>query len=454
MDHRLTRRCFAASAAVRAAACAQGGDPPLEAFFTLASADDREATAASKTIEQQWRPGLTSMLLDLLHLPFPADHPTTRRLVGLLQKLTHRRFGRDMAAWQEWIWARSYEPHADYALFKGHVLGNIDPRMRDFFPAKVHTRIRLDQVEWGGVKVNGIPPLVDPDTIPAAEAKYLGGGNVVFGIAWNGEARAYPKRILAWHEMARDRVGGLDLNIVYCTLCGTVIPYMAQVGGKKHTLGTSGLLYESSKLMFDEETKSLWPTLEGRPAIGPLSVGAPEQLPKLEFAPVVTTTWDDWRRQHPATRVLSLRTGHNRDYNEGTAYRDYFATDRLMFAVSRQDRRLKAKEEVLVVRRDGKPPLAFPTRLLDLRRILTHSGYAILTTASGANRVYEASGVTLARWDKVPDTVADTADALWKVSEDSLTHADGRRLKRVPAHRAFWFGWYAQFPETMLVGER
>src|SRR5262249_37638754 len=72
----------------------------------------------------------------------------------------------------------------------------------------------------------------------------------VFGVVLNGEARAYPKRILAWHELALDRVGGVELAVVYCTLCGTVIPYGAEPGGRKFTFGTSGLLYRSNKLMF------------------------------------------------------------------------------------------------------------------------------------------------------------------------------------------------------------
>jgi len=145
----------------------------------------------------------------------------------------------------------------------------------------------------------------------------------------NGEARAYPKRILAWHELARDRVGGVELAIVYCTLCGTVIPYEAMAGGKLRVLGTSGFLYRSNKLMFDEETKSLWSTLEGRPVIGPLAGSGVE----LRYRPVVTTTWGEWRAAHPGTTVLSLDTGHQRDYSEGAAYREYFGTDELMFQV-------------------------------------------------------------------------------------------------------------------------
>ena len=65
---------------------------------------------------------------------------------------------------------------------------------------------------------------------------------------------------------------------------------------------------------------------------------------------VVTTTWGEWRKRHPATTVLSLETGADRDYGEGVAYRDYFATDELMFTVPSRDDRLKNKAEVLALR--------------------------------------------------------------------------------------------------------
>jgi hypothetical protein len=210
----------------------------------------------------------------------------------------------------------------------------------------VPATIRLDEIEWGGVPPDGILPLVYPAHLDAGDAGYLKDDHIVFEIAINGEARAYPKRILAWHEMALDRIGGGELTIVYCTLCGTVIPYESVVDGEHISFGTSGLLYRSNKLMFDEATKSLWNTFEGRPVVGPL-VGSGRTL---RHRSVVTTTWGEWRRMHPDTLVLSRDTGHQRDSSEGAAYRDYFATDRLMFEVPRVDDRLDNKDEVLVIR--------------------------------------------------------------------------------------------------------
>jgi hypothetical protein len=116
-------------------------------------------------------------------------------------------------------------PHPDDALFEAALYGQIDPRFAEFFPADAPPPlVRLDAVDWGGVGVDGIPPLDHPAHVEASEASWLDDDHVVFGIALGGEARAYPKRILAWHELARDRLGDVELAIDYCTLCGTVIP--------------------------------------------------------------------------------------------------------------------------------------------------------------------------------------------------------------------------------------
>jgi hypothetical protein len=174
---------------------------------------------------------------------------------------------------------------------------------------------------------------------------------------------------------------------------------------------------------------------------------------ELETLYVVTTTWKEWRTRHPDTLVLSLDTGRERDYREGAAYRDYFATDRLMFTVPKLDRRLPNKAEVLALRLDGEP-LAISAAFL-ARHPVHHdrSGnteLVVLTDASAANRVYESAGVRFKSWDGV-NRAFDTTGRGWSVTETELVAADGRRLERLPAHRSFWFGWHSQFPQTRLV---
>jgi hypothetical protein len=469
--------------------------PALDLFFQAASREEKEADAALEELARGWRDDYAAMIVDMARLmraarrgpdilheevPPPTDDdtgsapsptpglltplgapasPQRARLTRFLQKQTGRRFGDDLWAWREWIWSRPYEPHPGYFAFKGALYGQIDPRMAEFFKPVTRSIVRLDEVDWGGVMVNGIPPLGHPEAIPAEQARYLDDGNVVFGLVINGEARAYPKRILAWHELARDQVGGVELTIVYCTLCGTVIPYESEVGGVARTFGTSGLLYRSNKLMFDRESMSLWSTLEGRPVIGAL---AGEDL-QLRAHPVVTTTWGEWRAAHPRTTVLSLDTGVKRDYSEGAAYRDYFSNDALMFRVSKTDKRLKNKAEVLIMKLRGEDGVTRPVAIAAdfLKKnplyVLESGGrrFVVLTTPKGANRVYEAGATRFTRWNG-RDSVEDEAGRAWRAGEGSITGGPGlesgpAEYRRVPAQRAFWFAWYAQFPETILI---
>lgn len=436
--------------------------PPIRLFLDAGGSDAATADAALARIAPQWRDGYTPMFVDMARLLQPRrvgedvfPNPVRARLIRFLEEQTRQRFGDDLHKWREWYWNRAADPHPDYPALKAAVYRRIDPRMSRFFERGTAT-IRLDEIDWGGVAVNGIPPLEQPRVLVASAASYLRDSHIVFGVVVNGEARAYPKRILAWHEMAHDRVGGVDLTIVYCTLCGTVIPYRSEIGGVRRTFGTSGLLYRSNKLMFDAETMSLWSTLDGRPVVGPLA-GQPLTL---HAEAVVTTTWGEWRAQHPRTTVLSADTGHDRDYSEGAAYRDYFSTDTLMFRTPRVDSRLKNKDEVLGVLvpapGGGRQAIAFSAPFLLRTRVYHHlvegRSLVVVTSPRGANRVYDAGAVRLVAW--VDDsTVRDDRGSTWRVTEDALvpTTGAGSPLSRVTAFRAFWFGWSAQFPDTLLV---
>jgi hypothetical protein len=229
------------------------------------------------------------------------------------------------------------------------------------------------------------------------------------------------------------------------------------------TFGTSGLLYRSNKLMFDHETASLWSSLTGEPVVGPLV-----QLDlKLTALPVVTTTWGEWRARHPDTLVLSLDTGFKRDYSEGAAYRAYFATDELMFGVSQRDARLPNKAEVLVVRSTTAPdpasttradgaPFAISTTLLRdhpvFHTVVDGTNVVVITSAAGASRAYASEAHRFVEADG-NDNVRDAEGREWIIDEDALaaTFDPVVRLPRVAAHRAFWFGWYAQYPDTVLI---
>lgn len=267
--------------------------------------------------------------------------------------------GRELAGDGLWSHLTQYLADSDevtlppgYAEWKGELLAHhVDPRMKAFLYEGVTARVRLDEVVWGGVAVDGIPALVDPRVIPASQAKYLTDTEPVFGVAFGVEARAYPLRILDWHEMANDVVGGVPFALAYCTLCGAGVAYDRRVGDETLAFGSSGLLMRSNKLMYDRATNSLWNQLTGRPVVGERASG--ETVPGLKLLPIVLTSWGEWKRMNPQTTVLSLDTGFEREYFLGAAYGQYFASPETMFRVPALAKGERAKEQLFVVRIEG-----------------------------------------------------------------------------------------------------
>ena len=192
----------------------------------------------------------------------------------------------------------------------------------------------------------------------------------------------------------------------------------------------------------------MWSTLHGEPVVGPL-VG---KGIKLKRRNVVTSTWGEWKKRHPDTTVLSLDTGHARNYGEGVAYHDYFATDKLMFTVPKLDDRLLNKDEVLALR-DEKEQLAIAIKLMAKKRVhhdqLGDVKLVVLADDDGTSRAYDVGDVSFASWNGT-DTAVDSTGQQWRVLEDRLVAGD-RTLERIPSHNVFWFGWVSQFPNTRLV---
>ncbi|MEO0601222.1 MAG: DUF3179 domain-containing (seleno)protein, partial [Myxococcota bacterium] len=211
---------------------------------------DRRATrrAAFDAFSADFGPAHVAMALEVqpfVRDPFVAD--------ALWVELTLETGLTDRDAIWQWLWTRPYEPAPDYLPFKGKLYRSIDPRFEGYFdtpdPAP---RIRMDEVRWGGVRQDGIPPLRDARFDAADEVPWLNDRDVVFGAVLGDDVVAFPKRILAWHEMLTTELDDKPVVGVYCTLCGSMILYGATTAdGVVHEMGTSGFLYRSNKLMYD-----------------------------------------------------------------------------------------------------------------------------------------------------------------------------------------------------------
>ena len=423
----------------------------LDLATSAITANDARRRAAIEGLIARGRPDVTAFLIDLM-LYFPDDGDV---LAAALRRFTGQAIGTDWFRWMLWQEEASHVESFDgYGLFKARLLAEMDPSFVDFLPENVRHTIRLEEIVWGGVAKDGIPALTAPAFVPAREATWLWDGEPVFGVAIDGDVRAYPHRIMDWHEMANDTVGGVPLALAYCTLCGSGVLYETSVPGRSapFEFGSSGLLYRSNKLMYDRQTLSLWNHFSARPVIGPLS----DSGIVLRTRPVAVMRWRDWRQRHPDTRVLSLETGHRRDYAPGNPYGTYFSTPGLMFPTGTPDRRLAPKAVVFVVRA-AEGARAWPMSAFAEGRVLNDDVSSRPVVLVGDGR-----GETVRAWERgatvftariegsaaAPLALFDEAGGRWAVDEEALVAADGRRLARVPGHNAYWFA-FARF-----MGER
>ncbi len=421
----------------------------LQIFVDFLGYGERNKTEAVEFLDANWSPTYIAPLLDILRL---SQDPWQREAIENLLDDHAAEMEADYFEGIQQLWQEAPNYGQFYADFKAYLYGALDPAFYYYFSDRAsQASIRLDEIVWGGVRQDGIPPLRSPSMMLADYATYLSDSDVVFGLVVDGAARAYPKRILAWHEFFTDEIEGRSIAGVYCTLCGSVIIYDAEVDSVRYQLGTSGFLYRSNKLMYDQATQSLWSTILGQPVLGPL-VGEGIELTSL---PVETTTWGEWRSRHPDTQVLSLETGHDRNYDEGEAYKDYYANDDLMFPVPRLDDRLANKTRVFIPRAAGfeAQPLAIAVDYLKHKRIhhdeIGDQRILILSERNGASRAYAIEGEHFQSYRN--GQLLDNSDQEWEVTEEALIGPEGERLARIPAHEVFWFAWVNVFPETRLV---
>jgi hypothetical protein len=274
--------------------------------------------------------------------------------------------------------------------------------------------IPIGEIRSGGPPRDGIPAIDRPQFIPAARADFLRDEDIVISLSAQGRARAYPLRILVWHEIVNDEFGGQAVAVTYCPLCGTAMVFDRSIGGRTLSFGVSGLLYQSDVLMYDRQTESLWSQLKMQAVSGPL---VETQLPWL---PSEHLTWAAWRQKYPEAEVLSTNTGHRRDYTQ-QPYRGYEQTPQTIFPVPQFRPELPNKEWVIGII-IGAEAKAYPVAGL-------HS-HQIVSDVVGGQEVRVAYDPAQRR----PTVVrADTGEA-------------------IPYVMVYWFAWQAFYPGTAVWG--
>ena len=405
--------------------------PALEAavqtvFVTsMANRTWREAqTEALAQIAASKDPRLVWLISDLLR--FVPDPRLSAELSGAASELLGKNFGSGNS-WgkiTDHLIAWDIPAPPDYLQAKRAMFVTVfDGWDRIFVKGDVDWRL----VSWGGVLIddraydttdepcNCIPAADNPPVTTAQEASWLDDDDIVFGIEVNGEYRAYPRQIMEVREMVNDTLGGRDLGIPYCTLCGAAQAYFTDqlpVGVDRPILRTSGLLSRSNKVMYDLNTYSVFDTFRGEALTGPLA----EKGLMLAQANVITSDWGSWKAAHPETTVLAeeLALGRDPDFRNG---RD---ANGPIFPVGDVDPRLPIHEDIIGVITGRGQPVAF------------QRSAALVALRQGAS--------------------ISVGDIHLELDAGGIKAVDAKGAG-VGSHQAFWFAWSQFHPQTTLWPE-
>ena len=334
--------------------------------------------------------------------------------------------------------------------------------------------IDLSVLRSGGPPPDGIPSIDDPVFHAAEGVDYLRSSDPVVALEINGDARAYPLDILIWHELVNDTVGGVPVSVAYCPLCNSVTVYEREIEGQVLDFGVSGLLFNSSLVMYDRQTETLWSHFTGEPLYGALSET------ELVSIPSTIVGFGTWQEENPDGLVLNRQTGVTRDYgaNPYPGYDDVNATPFLF--EGEVDGRFTAMTRVVGVENDeGTLAAAFP--LLELREA------GVATSTLGDESVVAfwvpgsvsalddqqvsggvdvgATGVFSPELDGQSLTFSSTTDAdgdvtitdaetgsTWNIfGEATDGELAGSQLEQFIHIDTFWFAWIAFHPDSAVA---
>lgn len=314
--------------------------------------------------------------------------------------------------------------------------------------------VPINEVFDGGPGRDGIPALENPAFISVANAGYLADDDLVVGVKIGADIRAYPHRILNWHEISNDTFTSEKVSINYCPLTGSAMIWNGSSTAANPTFGVSGLLYNSNLILYDRETDTNWSQMLIKGVNGSLS----GELPTSRV--VFETTWGTWKTMFPTTTVLSTNTGFSRDYTQ-YPYGSYRTNTNLIFPAANDDARLHKKERVLgVFGVNANKVYQIQQFSAAVDVINEAAGEYVVIGSSGSNFAVAllaraSDGVLLtftALSNSNPQTVmVDNEGNEWNVFGEAVAGTrTGQSLPRIKSFIAYWFAWSAFYPNAEI----
>ncbi len=308
----------------------------------------------------------------------------------------------------------------------------------------------------GGVPKDGIPSINNPIWDSAADGSWLNNSYLVVGVVIDGQAYAYPHKMMDQHEIANEPSSSTPYTVSFCPLTGSSIVFKSTIEGSVHTFGVSGLLMQNNLIMFDRQTDSNWPQLRLQADRGSLIDT------KLELIEHTEIEWGGWKNLHPGTLIMNPNSGgRNPSGYSGTVYRNYTdANNPPLFEMKYNDTRLLPKIRVIGLF-IGSETKAYPMFSFNAGRAILNdnvNGVSIAVFGDPGSRMMRAfvanvngqdltlklvSGAKIGSLSGVR-FVDDETGSSWNLDGVAIAGSlQGEKLSQPKSYVAYWFAWSA-----------
>jgi hypothetical protein len=319
--------------------------------------------------------------------------------------------------------------------------------------------VQPDDIINGGPGKDGIQSIDHPKFIDVEEVTFLGDEELVVGVKIGDDIRAYPHRMLDFHELVNDIVGGEPITVTFAPLTGSSLAWSRRIGEQVTTFGSSGLLYHNNLMPYDRATGSLWSQMRLDCING---VAFEQQLPMI---PVVETSWKNWKKMFPTSKVLTVNNLWHQNYN-GNRYTTYKSDpDYFLYPVGKFSARLPSKERVLGMVVNGKARafgFSFVARKPDNLLVYNEerNGEPIVFAAQASRNFMVAYSRKLAdgtvlQLSAVPNgddvILKDEEGNRWNIFGEAVRGPrTGEQLPLIQAHVGYWFAWSLFYPDLLV----
>jgi len=297
-------------------------------------------------------------------------------------------------------------------------------------------------------------PYPAPSFVDASIAQ-VDADDKVLSVRIGGETHAYPIRIMGYHHIVNDSVGGVPIAVTYCTLCHTGLVWKRILDGKTLDFRLAGI-NNGNALMRDEATGSIWQQSTGQAIFGQFKGRQLDLIHSDEL------TFSLWRAEQPKGLVLKPDATYESQYET----KDW-------------EQRIEKTHTVIDTRKSGIAPhelmlgmmvsgesKAFPVKSILAAKLIQDeiAGTPVLILVGpdhASMRVFqiEMTGETPAfiplengNQTGMSGVMKDVAtESVWDFQGCAIQgKLAGRCLTPLDANKDYWFDWMNHHPTTLV----